>query len=364
MVAGVLIAGVFVFALMQLNWAAVLHAISGVEAVYVLSSLLVSYLAIPLRVQQWRALLDAPGATFRHTFAAICCGHAGNFLFPFQGGEILRALVLSRFTGVSVFRAGSTLLVTRAQDILPIVVIFLSLPLVLPLDGGLIGELAARLGFGRDAAREGIPAERVTAWVALGAACLVCTLVWMAVRGRNAKHAHLGLSAARAGFPRVVCLWSYAKREMRLRGGFRALWISQLYAFGSWTIYVLASIPMLLAFGFEVPSAAATSVAIAGLGTAAKLLPTTPAAVGTYHVSCAAAVLVANPLLDVNKAAAIAVVSHLVSTVGPLLPGLAVLPSVCPMMLGKLNVQVLARERPAPASSTGADDEVRVTRPR
>ena len=79
---------------------------------------------------RWRFLLKAiQPLALRHLIPLVCIGYAGNNIYPFRGGEVLRTVLLQRQYGVAFARGMTTVVVERVFDGL-VMLSFILLPLL------------------------------------------------------------------------------------------------------------------------------------------------------------------------------------------------------------------------------------------
>jgi hypothetical protein len=107
-------------------------------------SLLLSFGWLFVRAVVWRTLLrDRP--TYRDTMLALSEGYLLNNFLPFRLGEIGRAFMLSRRSGMAFSEILPTIVIERAMDLFFTAVIFLSaLPFVVGI--GATGQVAVYVG--------------------------------------------------------------------------------------------------------------------------------------------------------------------------------------------------------------------------
>ena len=293
----------------------------------VLATVAISYLSIPLRVVQWRWLLGNPReAGFTSVLKAICLGYLGNCILPMRGGELVRTYVLSRNSDLPIARVLASVVLTRLQDLLPILVLLVVMFTVVPLDDSI--DLSEQGLFEEPVFISKVQlnvAFRVLAFSATGAGVgLVLFYRWQdALRKRMVRV----LASVSPRFAKLLdSLFSQVADAVRVVGNARWFLGAQGLSFVCWIIFAIAPVPLLMAFSLDLSQACITALTMTGLTTFAHLLPSAPGAVGTFDALCVVAVLVCNPHMDRNAALAFTLVVHLIGTVGPALPGLVFLP--------------------------------------
>lgn len=98
-----------------------------------LAAALGTQLAVQIaRALRWQVLL-ADRVGFAPLFWGGAVGFLANNLLPFRAGEAVRAVVVSRRTGLSVFRVGASVVVERAADVVAVLGIVACLMLSMPI---------------------------------------------------------------------------------------------------------------------------------------------------------------------------------------------------------------------------------------
>ena len=308
-VAAALIFGVFLWLAvrtidLELTW----EALRESEAVWVVPSLALLALSVPLRALRWWAVF-APGRRppLGVTTNALLIGLFFNSILPFRAGEAARLVYLARRTGISRAETLATIAVERVFDVLALVLIlFASLPF--------LPELTWL---------------RAAVWLALGVGLgLGLAVGVLFVFGDRALRALLWplrwlpfVSAER---------WEWAPRN--LGRGLVALRSVKTAAAGaaltvlSWLVLATSTWALMpafdLKFGFDVATLVIVAVGLA------MIVPSPPAALGVFE----GAVVVALVALDVEASIALsyALVLHAVNFVPYLAGGLLVLPGEWP----------------------------------
>jgi len=303
------------------------HAIEKISFWPVLLTLSISYLTFPLRTCQLQWLLGSRDeARFPAVFRALSLGYLGNFLLPLRGGEFLKAFVLARSSGFGFTRTLSAVVLARFQDLLPILLLAGTVFWVAPLGKGIQMDLGGLLEN-----EIAIPAKALYAALGIFALAVAAGAVFLAVlyRWQDATRKVLVGFAERLIpriAPRLEAILDQVAAAIRVMRERRLLWGGQALALLCWTIFVFAPIPLLSTFGLSVRQALLTAIAINGLATFAHLLPSAPGALGTFHLLCLIALYLVNPNMDPDDAVAYSLIAHLLSTLGPALPGLLYLP--------------------------------------
>jgi uncharacterized protein (TIRG00374 family) len=151
------------------DWSDVGRLLAAVRPHWLVAAAVSSVVALLLRAQRWRLLLrpvaDVPlGAAF----SATAIGFAATSVLPLRLGEIIRPTLLARRVGFRVSAGLSSVVLERLFDMLFVLLCFLVLSLVYPLEPGL-RRAAVLLGGGAIlglgvlvvASRNRVAAERI-----------------------------------------------------------------------------------------------------------------------------------------------------------------------------------------------------------
>ncbi len=270
-------------------------------------------LGVWVRARRWRHLTDAI-APVDHgpLFRAVALSFLANNVFPLRLGEVIRAFVLARDTGLSTAAVFGTVIVERLIDI----------SMILGLGALLLG-LGGAAAAGLDA-RAVLPLLLAVALVPAGAVAAL----------RIAPDRTIGLGMRLGGWLLPVAvrerlesiLHQVASGLGSLRGGRHLAWV----AFHSVVLWgVLAPLPFaaaLLALGIELGSPAqlaSASLTLLVLIGAAVGIPSAPGFFGLYHAAC---VLALRPFgVPKEMAVALGTLAHATFWVTTTLLGLAVL---------------------------------------
>jgi len=286
------------------------------------------YLSIPLRVIQWRFLLSGSGDVgFFGVLKALGLGYLGAVLLPMGGGELVKSYALARFSKLPVARALASVVLVRAQDLLPVLLLAAVALGILPLQHATVENQVS--GFPHPVQPVSSEALRMALLlVALGTLGVFAGLTALYVYTDACRRYVMNVTGRISG---RLAQWS-ARMITHFSDGLNALrnkrqfWKGQGCAFLCWALFAVAPIPLLLVFGLDLHRACLSAVALTGLTTLTQLLPITPAALGTYHVVCVFTLAAMNPGMTRDTAMAYALVSHLIGTLSPAVLGLIFLP--------------------------------------
>jgi len=292
------------------------QALRDVPLWAVLAAGLVSCLSIPLRARQLRLLLgDAPEVTPWLAVRTISLGNLVSSLVPARGGEPVKALLLSRWTGLALPRVLTSLVIARVLDLGCIMILFGLMFVFLPFSGGLSAAAWENLG---------------KAMVFLGATAAVSAAVlvvlslnrvrfgdWMRVRLTRIS------PAAGASWDR---LWTPVQQALGVIRATNHLSGAVALNLLCWFAFFLTPVPMLLALGLGWPDILPATLGIVGLTTLAHLFPAAPTSLGTYHATCLLGLAVWCPEIERSLALAFTLLFHPVDTMATGIPGLFMVP--------------------------------------
>jgi glycosyltransferase 2 family protein len=262
-------------------WQALLQA----DLRFVLAAALLSVLWLVVRGFVWRTLLQ-DRASYRDSFLTINEGYVLNNILPFRLGEVARALLLSRKTGLDFWQVVPSILIERALDMGIASGLFLStLPFVI----------------GVSWARQAAIVIAVVVIAGLGS-------IYILARNREGVLVWIERSAERRPLMRRLT----GKRVVSFFDGLQIITDGRLFlrAVGweglNWLVAVLQYYALLWAF-FPRPGllTALFALGVASLGIAT---PSSPGAVGVFEAALVAALAAFG--LDVSAAAAYALTTH------------------------------------------------------
>jgi glycosyltransferase 2 family protein len=179
---GIAISLAFLYlALRGLHLEDVWGALEGASYGWLLPGVAIYFVAVWARAWRWHYLLrPVKKVSTRTMFPIVAIGYMGNNVYPARAGEVLRAVVLRRRTGVPVSASLATIIVERVFDgVVMLAFVFLNLPELARLTAasGFVGSIqtlaiwgavafAAALGVFLLAAMFPVQAEKGLAWLA------------------------------------------------------------------------------------------------------------------------------------------------------------------------------------------------------
>lgn len=299
-------------------------ALRSSSLIAVLIALAIVYVTLPLRALQWLLLLGQPrDARFGAALKAICLGHLGNLVLPARAGEVVRTYSLSRASKLSFSSVLPSALLARVMDIpailgLLLAAVYLGLPRTLSYGSG-----------GPEAAAVSVNASSLAA--RLAELILIMIALLLIAYGLRRKLLAVCRAAGERIPGRVGTILSSGATDavaaLSIVGRPRYLLGAQVVSGVCWLLFVTASVPLLLAFGFTRDQAVLIAIVQTAVTSLTFVLPSTPGSIGTFHALCVAALYACVPTVDRDTALAYAVVAHAVGALGPAVPGLLLAPA-------------------------------------
>ena len=108
------------------QWGKVVEAVRNVHLGWFIFAQVFLWASFPLRVQRWSYIVRiAQPTSFRHLFSATQIGFLANFTLPARAGEAVRALVLTRFTGIKFTKSFAMVALDRVTDLFGLMTVIL-----------------------------------------------------------------------------------------------------------------------------------------------------------------------------------------------------------------------------------------------
>lgn len=297
------------------DWAAVGTAFREASPGWLLLSTLFVFVTFVTRIFRWGYIVRTAGpVSFRAMFSATQIGFLGNFTLPGRVGEVIRAAVLARLTGLAFSRCFAFVALDRVTDLFGLLAVMLitviyvhpTAPIVIPDVPQAISPDVIRMGaLGTGAAMLGIIAAFVILYLNKGLALKVVDMTVGRVSGNLARRLGVMLEQFADGMHVFKSLGDMS----------RAIgWSLVTWGLGTACYYCI-----LRAFSIEAPWYAAF-VVMACLAVAISL-PSTPGFLGVFHAGIALAVLIVAPDTDIDVLKAAAIISHLLQLLPVLVVG-------------------------------------------
>ena len=311
-VVGLAIGAFFVWFLARIiNWRDVGNALRDANWFWLGAGTAVIIVTFFTRVLRWGYIVRTAGAvSFRSMFSATQIGFMGNFVLPARAGEVIRAVVLNRLTGIPFAKCFAFVALDRVTDLFGLIMVMLvsvisfhpSADIVLP------EELIDRaVTIPANAIRTG--AFGVTFFLTTIIGCFVVLYVKQSLMLRISDRIFLLLGKGLAD--RVHSLLFHFAEGMHvfrsLADMAKAISLSLL----TWMLAVLAYYCVIMAFGIVLPWYA--SFVIMSLMSVAISIPGPPGFIGPFHMAVVGGVLLLDPQADLDVAMAAAIMAHFIN---------------------------------------------------
>ena len=288
----------------KLDWAEVGRSVRAADWRLLAAGVFTVSLTYLLRAYRWRTLLKPLTASnLRPLFAATTVGFGAVFLFG-RAGEVVRPVVLPLYDR-RVKPTGSwvTIMLERICDIVAIIVLFAANLLWFPVPAG------------REAQLSSVRTAGIILLIlsAVGLVILVWferrsqgVIGWFDTRFKRWRFIPERLAQA------LTHLLEQLAGALKILADARELTETIAWTVVIWIVNTISNWLVILAFGL--PFTLTNTIFVMGWSLVGSLVPTPGGAAGAFHAATAAGLIFLNrPELDANKAAAIAIVLHLVA---------------------------------------------------
>jgi uncharacterized protein (TIRG00374 family) len=313
--------GGFLFWLLFRNtdWAAVGTALGEANHGWLLLSTLLVVVTFVTRIFRWGYIVRTAGpVSFRAMFSATQIGFLGNFTLPGRVGEVIRAAVLSRLTGLAFSRCFAFVALDRVTDLFGLFTVMIitlvffnpTEPIVLPELPWPIDPDTIRMGaMGTGAVMLGIIACFVVLYLNKNFALRIVD----ATIGRASQALGVRMHGMLEQFADGMHVFKSAGDMSR----------AIAWSLVTWGLGTACYDCTLRAFNIDVPWY--TAFVIMAFLAVFISLPSTPGFVGPFHLGIVAAVLVVAPGTDLDVVKAAALIAHLLQLLPVLVVGCACL---------------------------------------
>jgi len=290
------------------DWHAVGEALRTANWWWLGLSFAIVFVTFLTRIVRWGYIVrTAQPVSFRAMYSATQIGFLGNFTLPGRVGEVIRAVVLSRLTGMSFSRCFAFVALDRVTDLFGlIVVMIIAVSVFHPTEPIVLEELSAPIE--PDAIRLAalstgvVMAGIIASFVILYVNKAFAVRMVAATVGRVSAGLSRRLEGMLAQFADGMHIFKSVGDMSRAIG-----WSLVTWAIGTFCYYCV-----LEAFAIEAPWY--TAVVIMAFLAVAISIPSTPGFVGPFHIAIVGAVVVVAPETDRDVAKAAALLAHLINT--------------------------------------------------
>ena len=293
------------------QWDKVADAIRNVHIGWFIFAQVFLWASFPLRVQRWSYIVRVAQPTpYKDMFAATQIGFLANFVLLARAGEAVRALVLTRLTGIKFSKSFAMVALDRVTDLVALmVVILISLAAYRPENDVIIPAET----FGTpNAIVFSVTQYRLGAIVAgAGLAAIIASFVFLYTKRSiilRISDFFLGLLSKKLAARMHDMLNHFADGLDVFRSPsamFKALFFSML----TWGVSLIFFAAMFEAFRLDYPwYAPFVMMAILNVFIA---VPGAPGFVGQFHVPIVITLVMLIAGIDVDLAKAVAIIAHL-----------------------------------------------------
>ena len=341
---GLVIGAVMVWVLFRnTDWDEVFASIRGISLMWLALAHVPLLLSFPLRVQRWSYIVRVEHkVSFRKLFSATQIGFMANFAFPARMGEPIRALVLTRLTGIKFSKSFAFVALDRVTDLFGLIVVMAVSVIAFRPVGGVVIPADT---FGSEVV---FTERQYQGGAILTGVLLIAIIVTFVLLYVNRDLADrltrkfFGLVSKKLGNYVAGMLDHFADGLHIFRSPgemIKAITLSLL----TWAVSMLSMICLFKAFHLDYPWY--TPFVMQALLAVAISVPNAPGFVGQFHVPVVLALVMSMPTIGADTAKAYAIVLHLMQ-----LPPVFILGIYCLMreQMGLMQLQsegeVLAHE--------------------
>ncbi len=292
------------------DWREVGQSIRNVHVGWFIAAQLALWATFPMRVQRWTYIVRAAGpASFRHLFSATQIGFLANFTLPARLGEIVRAVVLSRLTGLKFAQSVAMVGLDRVTDLFGLMAV-LTVSLVAFRPSGDVTIPAETFGMAHPFT---FPAGQYRAGAVLAGLFLVAVVAVNVMLYVNRtlvialNNRVLGL-VSRTVAAKTAGLLDHFADGLQVFRSPRDMVKSISWSLTVWGCAVLVNFAMLEAFGIAYPWY--TPFVMVTLLAIFISAPGAPGLVGQYHMPIVITLAMLAPGINLDHAKAFAIVAH------------------------------------------------------
>ena len=112
------------FAFRGLEWSQFIHSLSQINIYYIVIAGLLLIFSIWVRTLRWKILLSPQKDCKPYPlFQALYIGYFGNNVLPLRMGEVVRAVIATKFTGIPISGTGISIVVERGIDVISFLIL-------------------------------------------------------------------------------------------------------------------------------------------------------------------------------------------------------------------------------------------------
>jgi hypothetical protein len=101
---------------MRMDWLVFWKTLQRTNVLYLVIAVGSTLAAVTVRAARWQQISGAPWVDFGHYWRTFNIGQLGNFVYPLRGGDILRLIAISRYTGLPFAKSVTSGIMDRLAD--------------------------------------------------------------------------------------------------------------------------------------------------------------------------------------------------------------------------------------------------------
>jgi glycosyltransferase 2 family protein len=101
---------------LRMDWVAFWNALQRTDALFLAFAVGSTFATVTVRAVRWQQISGAPWTDFGHYWRTFNIGQLGNFIYPLRGGDILRLVAISRYTGLPFAKSVTSGVMDRLAD--------------------------------------------------------------------------------------------------------------------------------------------------------------------------------------------------------------------------------------------------------
>ena len=297
------------------DWPSVWASIKGVNIGWLVISQVFGWGAHFIRVQRWSYIVRAGNsASFRNLFSATQIGFLFNFTVPARLGEVVRAYVLSRLEKLPLSQTVTMAALDRVNDILGLIVVFFVAMLAFPSDRNI--EFAAGVVHNAEPIVVSSSLIQILATNIIILLVIIIALLVILYLNQNFVLRIINICAGLISKKLAELLSSLFLNIAAGMHIFRSA-SDQIKAFFfsllTWGAGLISIAAILIAFNIDYPWY--TPFVVLTMISLFISFPVIPGMVGQYHIAIVSSLLLVIPGMDLTKAKALAIVTHLLGLI-------------------------------------------------
>lgn len=297
------------------DWGKVRTAIRGVDYGWLLLSQIFAFSSYFLRAKRWSYIVNAVHpVSYRTLFSATQIGFLSNYVIPARLGEAVRALVLTRLTGIPLSQSLVFMTLDRLSDVF--VLTFFVLVTLFVTAG--LEDITIPSGFwnNRDAISISENTVRTAAYSGLAVflVILVILIVMYTQRKSILELTRKGTKKSpRHPLKKLRSLFSSITEGMSILSSISDVTKTIVFSLLVWAMHVLATAAILKGFHIDFPWYA--PFVLITLTAFFISFPFTPGLIGQYHIAIILGLLMIAPQIASDQAKAVAIVAHILNMI-------------------------------------------------